>query len=90
MRNVENLDPITPQKRWNRPMPGPETISLGLVELLEIGRQRSEFVKMTLRADQKIFVAGVERSNIANEVPDISSNPEFIDLPNVDRNSHTL
>ena len=31
-----------------------------------------------------------ERGDITNEIPDVSPNPEFIDLPDVDRNSHTL
>ena len=28
-------------------------------------------------------------SDIADEVPDVSSNPEFIDLPNINRDSHS-
>jgi hypothetical protein len=88
MRDVENVDPVPPQQGWNGPVIDPETISLGLVQLPEIPRQRSKFVKMTLCADQKIFILSVERGDVADEVPDVGSNPEFIDLPDVDRNSH--
>src|SRR5262245_14047380 len=44
---------------------------------------------MTTAAEKEIFVTGVERGDIANEVPDVSPNAELVDLSNINRDSHS-
>ena len=89
MRNMENVDVTTPEQRRNRPVIRPKTVSFGLIELLEVRRQRTKLMQMTARAEQEVFIARIKRSDIADEIPDVSPDPEFIDLPNIDRDSHS-
>ena len=89
MRNMENIDVIPAEQCWDSPIIDPESLSLRLIQLLEIRRQWSELMQMAARAEQEIFISRVERGDIADEVPDISANAEFIDLPNIDRDSHS-
>ena len=89
MWNMENIDAIATEQARNSPVIGPETLPFRLVQLLKIGWPWPKFMQMTARAEQKIFVARVERSNVADEVPDIRPNSEFIDLPNINRDSHS-
>ena len=89
MRDMENVDVIAAEQRWKRPVIGPETLSFRLIQLFEVRRQWSELMQMAAGAQQEIFITCVENGDIANEIPDISPNPKFIDLPNINRNSHS-
>jgi hypothetical protein len=46
-------------------------------------------MQMAAGAQKEIFITRIERGDIANEVPNISPNAEFIDLPNIDGDSHS-
>ena len=90
MRNVQDIDPIAFQKHRHRPVVRQESVAFRLVELPEIRGKRAQFVKMALSADQPVFIPGIERGDVPDEVPDIGANPELIDLPDIYRNSHTV
>jgi hypothetical protein len=47
-------------------------------------------MEVALRAHQAVLVPGIERCDVADQVPDVRPDPKLIDLPDVDRNSHTL
>src|SRR5687768_3767446 len=85
---VQNVRVAPSYQCGNRPLIDDKAVALGLVELRKIRRQRPQFMEITLRTDQQIFVSGIERCNVPDEIPDISSNAEFMNLPDVNRDSH--
>ena len=88
MGHVNDIDMLPLQSQRDDRIVSPESALFGLIQLPEIGRQRSKFVEVSMRSDQKIFVSGIDRGNIADQVPDIGTHPELVDFPDVDRDPH--
>ena len=40
--------------------------------------------------DQKVLVLNIDFREIANEIPDVGSHTEFVDLADIDRDSHIV
>ena len=66
----------------------PEGLCIRYIELLEIPGKRSEFVEVAVRSDQQVLIAAINRCEIAHEIPDVGAHSEFINFPNINRNSH--
>ena len=89
MRHMNDIDVLPLHSQRDDDVVSPESVLFGLVQLLEVCRQRSKFVEVPMRSDQKIFVTGIDRCDIAYQIPDVGTHSEFIDLPDVDRDPHS-
>ena len=88
MGHVNDIDMLPLQSQRDDRIVSPESVLFGLIQLPEIGRQRSKFVEVSMRSDQKIFVSGIDRGNIADQIPDVGTYSELVDFPDVDRDPH--
>src|SRR5439155_6564495 len=59
-----------------------------LIKLLVVGRQRAQFVKVTIGSDEEVFVALVDRGKVPHKIPDVRPNPELVDFADVNRDTH--
>ena len=88
MRNVDDVHVLATQSERNRDVMPPQRFVFRLIELFEILGERSEFVKVAMRADQEIFVLMIDRCEIPHQVPYVRTYAEFIDLSDVDGDAH--
>ena len=89
MRHVDHIDVLAPQGEGDHDVISPELVFFRLVQLLEIGRQRAKFVKISLRSDEKILVSLIDGSEVPHEIPDVRTHSELINLADIDRDAHT-
>ena len=89
MGKVHDVHFKTAQRQRNRALISPEGLFIRLVKLLEVIRQGTKFMKVTVRTDQEILIAGIDLGEVAYEVPDVRTHAELIDFSNIDRNAHT-
>jgi hypothetical protein len=45
-------------------------------------------MKISMRPDQQIVIPSIDRGNVAHKIPDVGAYSEFVDLSDVDRDSH--
>ncbi len=88
MRDVENVHIVFSQRHWQDKVIPPHGVFFRLHQLLEVWRQRSQFLKVSIGADQSIFVRGVHCPEIADEIPDVGTDAELVDLSNIDCDAH--
>ena len=62
--------------------------SFSLINLFEIARKWTEFVKVPIGADEQVFVLWIDQREIPDKIPDIGSYTELVNLPNVDCDAH--
>ena len=86
--HVHNVHVLASQRERNRDVMPPQCFFLGLIELLEVGRQRTEFVKVSLGAYQQVLILHIDSRKIPHEIPNIGANAEFVDFTDIDRNAH--
>ena len=90
MRNVKHVHGLLAQIQRQAAVVPPNRALLGLVELREVRGQRSEFMEIAPGSDQEILVFSIQLIEVADEIPNVSSGAEFVDLADVDCNAHGL
>src|SRR5262245_36490846 len=88
MRHMHDVYILSSQRERNRDVMLPQRLFLRLIELPEIYRKRNKLVKVSMRADKEILVLRIDRRKIAHEIPDVRPDAEFIDFPDIDRDTH--
>jgi hypothetical protein len=88
MRHMQDVNVLAAKRERNFDVMSPQRLLFGLVELLKVCRQWSQFMDISVGADQQILISPVNRSEIANEIPYIRAHSKFVDLANVDRDAH--
>src|SRR5262245_12603694 len=88
MRHMHDVYILSSQREGNRDVMPPQRLFLRLIELPEIYRKRTKLVKVSMRADKEILVLRIDRRKIAHEIPDVGPDTEFIDFPDIDRDTH--
>src|SRR2546425_9073253 len=88
MRHMQNIDILASKRERNGHMMCPQRFFGGLIELLEIRRQRTKLVKVSVGADQQILILYIDLRQVPYEIPNIRSNTEFVDLADIDCNTH--
>ena len=88
VRYVEQVDFAGAQPKRNLHVQVPESVFFGKVYGFEIRAERSELKEMTTGSEKEIMVVGVYGRKTADEVPDMRSNAELVNLSDVDGDPH--
>ena len=88
VRDVNDVGTLLPQCQRKGKVIPPRPGLIGLRKLHEVFRKRTKFLKIPIGSGQEVFVLEVDLREIANEVPDIRSDPEFIDSSDIDCDAH--
>jgi hypothetical protein len=88
--NVKNVDAVPAECERDPDLETPETIVFRDFDQLKPIGQWAELVKVFSRPQQEIRTVGINSRQRPNEIPDMGSDPEFVDSSNVDRDAHVF
>jgi len=86
--HVKHIDPVSTKPERDADLMIPDRVVFGNVYQCELVSQGTKLGKMPVGTKQEIVIFSVDIGQVADQVPDMVSDPKLVNSPNVDRDTH--